>query len=57
MLVTAVYDMVYSVEIEMPDGTTEDEAMKIAGEYLDENICEIADGFSWAEIDVKEVWI
>ena len=57
MIVTAVYDMVYSVDIEMPDDATEEEAMQIAGEYLDENYNEIADGFGWAEIDVKEVWL
>lgn len=57
MIITAVFDAVYCVELEVPDGTTEAEAEALAGEWLDENICEVSEGINESEIDVKEVYL
>ena len=57
MYITAVFDAVYSVDIEVPDGSSEEECEILAGEWLDEHLAEVADGINEGEIDVKEVWL
>ena len=57
MVITAVFDAIAAFDIEVPDGATEEECMKLAGEWLDEHYSEVSDSICESEIDVKEVWL
>lgn len=57
MKLCAVFDAIYVVEIDVPDGTPEDEFDDIANDYLAEHFCEIAEGIDDSDIDVNEVYV
>lgn len=57
MVITAVFDAIAAFDIVVPDGATEEECMKLAGEWLDEHYSGVSDSICESEIDVKEVWL
>lgn len=57
MIITAVFDAIAAFDIEVPDEATEEECMKLAGEWLDEHYVVVSDLICESEIDVKEVWL
>jgi len=59
MIITAVFDAVASVEIEVPGGATEEECEAIANAWFAEdcNFCAICDEIAESPIELKEVWL
>ena len=59
MIITAVFDAVASIELEVPDGATEEECRAIAEAWLDDagNYNAICDEVAESPVDLKEVWL